>query len=96
MSMDWLLWVIRAIIIAVGIILAIIVWKGKNLRIASFFSLVQLCRETSSNAWSKIGFAASSLIRKGSEGGSVLAQFKSIPHVGGKSSFGKCSWSSNE
>ncbi len=28
--MDWLLWVVRAIIIAVGIILAIIIWKGKK------------------------------------------------------------------
>ncbi len=28
--MDWLLWVIRAIIIIVGIILAIIIWKGKK------------------------------------------------------------------
>ncbi len=30
MSMDWLLWVIRAVIIVVGIILAIIIWKGKK------------------------------------------------------------------
>ncbi|MFC2056786.1 hypothetical protein ACFLTO_04360 [Chloroflexota bacterium] len=30
MSMDWLLWVVRAVIIAVGIILAIIIWKGKK------------------------------------------------------------------
>ena len=30
MSMDWLLWVVRAIIIVVGIILAIMVWKGKK------------------------------------------------------------------
>ena len=30
MSMDWLLWVIRAVIIVVGIILAIMVWKGKK------------------------------------------------------------------
>jgi len=28
--MDWLLWVIRAIIIVVGIILMIIIWKGKK------------------------------------------------------------------
>jgi putative flippase GtrA len=28
--MDWLLWVVRAIIIIVGIILAIIIWKGKK------------------------------------------------------------------
>ncbi len=28
--MDWLLWVVRAIIIAVGIILAIIIWRGKK------------------------------------------------------------------
>ncbi len=28
--MDWLLWVIRAVIIVVGIILAIIIWKGKK------------------------------------------------------------------
>ena len=28
--MDWLLWVIRGIIIAVGIILAIVIWKGKK------------------------------------------------------------------
>jgi len=30
MSMDWLLWVIRAVLIAVGIILAIMIWKGKK------------------------------------------------------------------
>ncbi len=30
MSMDWLLWVIRAVIIVVGIILVIIIWKGKK------------------------------------------------------------------
>ncbi len=30
MSMDWLLWVIRAVIIAVGIILVIVIWKGKK------------------------------------------------------------------
>ncbi len=30
MSMDWLLWVVRAVIIVVGIILAIIIWKGKK------------------------------------------------------------------
>ncbi len=28
--MDWLLWVIRAVLIIVGIILAIIIWKGKK------------------------------------------------------------------
>ncbi len=28
--MDWLLWVIRAVIIVVGIILGIIIWKGKK------------------------------------------------------------------
>jgi len=28
--MDWLLWVIRAVIIVVGIILVIMVWKGKK------------------------------------------------------------------
>ncbi|MFC1980104.1 hypothetical protein ACFLVS_04550 [Chloroflexota bacterium] len=28
--MDWLLWVIRAVLIVVGIILAIIIWKGKK------------------------------------------------------------------
>ncbi len=28
--MDWLLWVIRAVIIGVGIILVIMVWKGKK------------------------------------------------------------------
>ncbi len=30
MSMDWLLWVVRAVLIVVGIILAIKVWKGKK------------------------------------------------------------------
>lgn len=30
MNMDLLLWVIRAIIIIIGIIVAIIVWKGKK------------------------------------------------------------------
>ncbi len=30
MNMDWLLWVVRAIIIAAGIILAIVIWKGKK------------------------------------------------------------------
>jgi len=30
MSIDILPWVIRAILIAVGIILAIIIWKGKK------------------------------------------------------------------
>ncbi len=28
--MDWLPWVIRAVLIVVGIILAIIIWKGKK------------------------------------------------------------------
>ncbi len=28
--MDWLLWVVRAIIIVVGIILVIIIWRGKK------------------------------------------------------------------
>ncbi len=28
--MDWLLWVMRAVLIIVGIILAIIIWKGKK------------------------------------------------------------------
>ena len=28
--MDWLLWVVRAVIIVVGIIAAIMVWKGKK------------------------------------------------------------------
>ncbi len=28
--MDWLPWVIRAILIAVGILLAIVIWKGKK------------------------------------------------------------------
>ena len=28
--MDWLLWVIRAVLIVVGIVLAIVVWKGKK------------------------------------------------------------------
>ncbi len=30
MNMDWLLWVVRAVLIVVGIILAIIIWKGKK------------------------------------------------------------------
>jgi len=30
MSLDWLPWVLRAILIVVGIILAIIIWKGKK------------------------------------------------------------------
>ena len=30
MNMDWLPWVIRAVLIVVGIILAIIIWKGKK------------------------------------------------------------------
>ena len=28
--MDWLPWVIRAVLIVVGVILAIIIWKGKK------------------------------------------------------------------
>ena len=28
--MDWLLWVVRAVLIAVGIILIIIIWRGKK------------------------------------------------------------------
>jgi len=28
--MEWLLWVVRAIIIAVGIVLAIVIWKGRK------------------------------------------------------------------
>ncbi len=28
--MDWLLWIVRAILIVVGIILAIMIWKGKK------------------------------------------------------------------
>ncbi len=30
MSMDWVPWVIRAVLIIVGIILAIMIWKGKK------------------------------------------------------------------
>ncbi len=30
MSIDWVPWVIRAVLIVVGIILAIIIWKGKR------------------------------------------------------------------
>ncbi len=30
MNMDWVPWVIRAVLIVVGIILAIIIWKGKK------------------------------------------------------------------
>jgi len=30
MSLDWLPWVIRAVLIVVGIILAIMIWKGKK------------------------------------------------------------------
>ena len=30
LNMDWLLWVVRGILIVVGIILAIMIWKGKN------------------------------------------------------------------
>ena len=28
--MDWLLWVIRAVLIIVGIILTVIIWKGRK------------------------------------------------------------------
>ncbi len=37
--MDWLLWVIRAVIIVVGIILAIIAWKGKKGYSFRFFTI---------------------------------------------------------
>ncbi|MFC1918150.1 hypothetical protein ACFLXH_05820, partial [Chloroflexota bacterium] len=30
MSMDWLLWVIRAVIIVVGTVLFIMIWRGKK------------------------------------------------------------------
>ncbi len=30
MSMDWVPWVIRAVLIVVGIIVAIMIWKGKK------------------------------------------------------------------
>ena len=30
MDMDWLLWAVRAILIIAGIILTIIIWKGKK------------------------------------------------------------------
>ena len=30
MNLDWVPWVIRAVLIVVGIILAIMVWKGKK------------------------------------------------------------------
>ena len=30
MSMDWLLWIVRAILIVVGIIVVIMIWKGKK------------------------------------------------------------------
>ena len=30
MSMDWVPWVIRAVLIVVGIVAAIMVWKGKK------------------------------------------------------------------
>ncbi len=30
MNMDWLPWVIRTVLIVVGIILAIMIWKGKK------------------------------------------------------------------
>ena len=30
MGMDWLLWIVRAVLIVVGILLAIIIWKGKK------------------------------------------------------------------
>ncbi len=28
--MDWLLWVVRGVLIVVGIVLAIIIWKGRK------------------------------------------------------------------
>ncbi len=37
--MDWLLWVIRAVIIVIGIILAIVVWKGKKGDSFRFFAI---------------------------------------------------------
>ncbi len=39
MSMDWVPWVIRAVLIVVGIILAIIVWKGKKGYSFRFFTI---------------------------------------------------------
>ncbi len=39
MSMDLLPWVIRAVLIVVGIILAIIVWKGKKGYSFRFFTI---------------------------------------------------------
>ena len=30
MSIDWVPWVIRAVLIVIGVILAIIIWKGKR------------------------------------------------------------------
>ena len=30
MGMDWLLWIVRAVIIIVAIILVIVIWKGKK------------------------------------------------------------------
>ena len=30
MSLDWVPWVIRAVLIVVGIILAVIIWQGKK------------------------------------------------------------------
>jgi len=39
MSMDWLLWVVRAILILVGIILVIKVWKGKKGYSFRFFTI---------------------------------------------------------
>jgi len=30
MNMDWLLWVVRALLILIGIIVGIIIWKGKK------------------------------------------------------------------
>ena len=37
--MDWLLWVVRATLIIVGIILIIIVWKGKKGYSFRFFAI---------------------------------------------------------
>jgi len=39
MNIDWVPWVIRAILIAAGIILAIIIWKGKKERRHQEYSL---------------------------------------------------------
>ena len=37
--MDWLLWVVRAVLIVVGIILVIMVWKGKKGYSFRFFTI---------------------------------------------------------